>query len=117
MEPSKNSGDRLGAVVAAASSLALVVAYTALCLVVLYRPGLLPSRSTLHAALVGPPHWLIWGAEARPMFWAATLAVAAVAVVGVRFLLACPHLCCPLLSHLARLRISVGGHVCLGEQA
>lgn len=99
MEPSKNSGDRLGAVVAAASSLALVLAYTALCLVVLYRPGWLPSRSTLHAALVGPPHWLIWGAEARPMFWAATLAVAAVAVVGARFrslALTCAALCFPI---------------------
>jgi hypothetical protein len=39
---------------------------------------------------------LIWGAGTRPMFWAATLAVAAVAVVGARFrslVLTCAVLC------------------------
>lgn len=92
---SGNSGERSGAVTAT-SSLGLVLAYVALCLVVLYRPDWLPNSSILHAALVGPPHWLVWGAEARPMFWAATLAVAAIAVVGANFrslALTCAALC------------------------
>jgi len=93
---SRISHDRLVAVAAAASLLLLVVAYIALCLVVLYKPSWLPSTSILYASLVGPPNWLVWGAGARPMFWGSTLAVAVVAVVGARgrsLLLPCAGLC------------------------
>lgn len=95
-ETSRMSGDRLVVMVAAASLLLFALAYIALCLIVLYRPGWLPGASILHASLVGPPHWLVWGAGARPMFWGSTLAVAAVAVVGASFrslLLPCAGLC------------------------
>ena len=90
------SDDRLVAVVVMASLLLLAFAYIVLCLVVLYRPGWLPSSSILHASLVGPPHWLVWGAGASPMFWGSTFVVAAVSVIGARFrslLLPCAGLC------------------------
>jgi hypothetical protein len=72
-------------IVAAAVLFALVLAYIALCLVVLHRPEWLPSRSILYASLIGPPHWLVWGSGARSMFWGSTLAIIAVATVGAIF--------------------------------
>ena len=82
--------------VAAAILFALVLAYVALCLVVLHKPEWLPSLSILHASLVGPPHWLIWGPVARSVFWGSTLAIAVIAAVGASFrtlLLPCAGLC------------------------
>jgi len=70
------------ALVAALS--ALVIAYIALCLVVLYRPEWLATRSIFYAAVVGPPNWLAWG-HWDPMFWGSTLAIAAVAALGAKF--------------------------------
>ena len=84
-ESSRSTGDRLTVAVAAASLLLSILAYTALCAVVLHRPDWLPSRSILHASLVGPPHWLVWGPGARPMFWGSTLTIAALAGVGASF--------------------------------
>jgi hypothetical protein len=72
-------------IVAAAFLFALVLAYIALCLVVLHRPEWLPSHSIFYASLVGPPHWLVWGSGARSMFWSSTLAIVAVAAIGAIF--------------------------------
>lgn len=83
-------------IVAVAGLLALAPAYTALCLIVLHRSEWLPSGSILHASLVGPPHWLVWGSGGRPVFWGSTLAMAVVAGLGASFrslLLPCAGLC------------------------
>ncbi len=72
-------------IVAATFLFALVLAYIALCLVVLHRPEWLPSSSIFYASLIGPPHWLVWGSGARSMFWGSTLAIVAVAAVGATF--------------------------------
>ena len=95
-ESSRIPNDPLLSIVAAASLLVFVLAYITLCLIVLHRPEWLPGTSILRASLVGPPHWLVWGAGARPMFWGSTLAVAAIAIVGARsrsLLLPCATLC------------------------
>lgn len=95
-EISKVSDDRLAVIGAAASLAFAVLAYIALCLVVLYRSAWLPSSSIFNASLVGPPHWLAWGNGARAMFWGSTLALVVVAAVGARFrslLLPCAALC------------------------
>jgi len=63
----------------------LVLSYVALCLLVLHRPEWLPDRSILQAALVGPPHWLVWGAEVRPAFWGSTCALVLVGTIGASF--------------------------------
>lgn len=92
----KISGYHLRIVITAAALFTLTLAYIALCLVVLHRPDYLPSGSILQASLVGPPHWLVWGSGARPMFWGSTLAIAVVAAVGAKFrmlVLPCAGLC------------------------
>jgi len=71
--------------VAAAALLVLLISYIVLCVVVLHKPEWLPHRSILHASLVGPPHWLVWGQAARPVFWGATFAIGLVATVGASF--------------------------------
>ena len=96
VESFRTSDNRLAVLVAAASLLLFVLAYIALCLVVLHRPGWLPSGSILQASLVGPPHWLVWGPGTRSIFWGSTLAVTAIAVAGASFrtlLLPCAGLC------------------------
>jgi hypothetical protein len=80
----------------AALLLLLLLAYAALCFVALHRPDWLPGKSIFDASLVGPPHWLVWGAGARSMFWGSTFAMAAVVIVGASFrplLLPCAYLC------------------------
>lgn len=96
MQSSRISDGHRTAAIATTFLLLLILAYAALCLVVLHRPDWLPGNSILHASLVGPPHWLVWGAGARPMFWGSTLAVAIVAIVGAGFrslLLPCAGIC------------------------
>lgn len=82
MKIPKASAARLTEVVAAAFISLAVLAYIALCLIVLYRQDWLPKDSILYASLIGPPHWLAWSTGARPMFWGCTLAVMVVAIVG-----------------------------------
>jgi len=86
----------MDAATAVACLLVIGLAYTGLCWAVLSDADWLPVGSILHAALIGPPYWLVWGPGARSMFWGSTLAVAAVALVGACFrplLLPCAGLC------------------------
>ncbi|WP_369978607.1 hypothetical protein [Xanthomonas bundabergensis] len=76
------SSARFVAFVAAAFISSAVLAYIALCLIVLYRHDWLPENSILYASLIGPPHWLAWSSGTRPMFWGCTLAMMVVAIVG-----------------------------------
>ena len=95
-QPSTASDSRLFVAVATASSLFFVLSYVGLCLVVLHKPDWLPTDSIFSASLIGPPYWLVWGAGAHTMFWACTLAVAVVAVVGACsrvLVLPCAGLC------------------------
>lgn len=79
------SEERMSIIVTAAVLFGLVLSYVALCLVVLHRPEWLPNRSILHASLVGPPHWLVWGGGARPVFWGSTFALVLVGTIGASF--------------------------------
>ena len=93
---SGNGNDRRSVLLASACLSLLVLAYIALCLVVLHKPDWLPDGSIFSASLVGPPHWLVWGDGARSMFWGSTLAIVAVAAIGACFrllILPCAGLC------------------------
>lgn len=95
-QSSRTRGERWAVAMAVAFLFLLALAYFSLCLVVLHRPDWLPSDSLFSASLVGPPHWLVWGDGARPMFWGSTLAVAVVAIIGAcsrLLLLPCAGLC------------------------
>ena len=62
-----------------------VLGYFLLCMVVLHRPGWLPSTSILAVSFIGPPHWLVWGVAARPIFWGCTAALAVIVSMGATF--------------------------------
>ncbi len=62
-----------------------VLAYAGLCLVVLQRPGWLPHGSVFLASLVGPPHWLVWGAATHTMFWGSSIVLALLVIAGARW--------------------------------
>ena len=92
----RTSDERMTVIVTVLALTTFVLAYIVLCLVVLHRPGWLPTSSILYASLIGPPHWLVWDTGARSMFWGSTLAITALAVVGAIFrplLLPCACLC------------------------
>jgi hypothetical protein len=77
--------EHLSEIATMAGLLTFVIAYAVLCLVVLHRAEWLPSQSIFYASLVGPPHWLVWGAGARSMFWGSTAAIVVLAAIGARF--------------------------------
>lgn len=82
---SEVSSQRKDLLASAAVLGALILAYVALCLVVLHRPDWLSWQSALHASFVGPPALLAWGYGLHSLFWGVTISLVVVAALGSIF--------------------------------
>jgi len=85
VERSVSSNPSRSLAVAALPVAICVLGYFVLCMVVLHRPGWVLGTSILAASFVGPPHWLVWGLAARPIFWGCSAGIAVIVGVGAIF--------------------------------
>ena len=64
---------------------AAIVIYLTLCAVCLFAPEIAAASSVLGIALLGPPALLFWGSQIWPLFLGASIALAGLLVLAIRF--------------------------------